>query len=93
MVETFEADSHFRTYNKERDPSFTANCNVLAALLCQPDPDQFASQVLKAVKFLCDHWWSSDGKIDDKWVRITSLTRMLARSPNSSCTLTCTVRI
>ncbi|POS72958.1 ent-kaurene synthase [Diaporthe helianthi] len=67
MLETFEADKHFRTYNKERDPSFTANCNVLAALLCQPDPDQYALQVLKAVSFLCDHWWSSDGRIADKW--------------------------
>ncbi|KAI3396865.1 hypothetical protein diail_11569 [Diaporthe ilicicola] len=67
MLETFEADKYFRTYNKERDPSFTANCNVLAALLCQPDPEQYDLQVLKAVIFLCDHWWSSDGRIADKW--------------------------
>lgn len=75
MLETFEADSHFRTYNKERDPSFSANCNVLAALLCQSDPDQYSSQILKVVRFLCTHWWSSDGRITDKWVRINLLAQ------------------
>jgi len=67
MIEVFEADSHFRTYAGERDPSFTANCNALLALLHQPDVSQHASQVLKISKFLNDYWWNADGRIKDKW--------------------------
>ncbi|KAJ6438808.1 Copalyl diphosphate synthase-like protein [Purpureocillium lavendulum] len=67
MVEVFEADTHFRTYQGERDPSFTTNCNVLQALLHQPDVSVYSSQVLKVAKFLCQHWWTTDGRIKDKW--------------------------
>ncbi|KAJ6438979.1 Copalyl diphosphate synthase-like protein [Purpureocillium lavendulum] len=67
MVEVFEADTHFRTYQGERDPSFTSNCNILQALLHQPDVSAYSSQVLKVAKFLCEHWWTTDGRIKDKW--------------------------
>ncbi|KHN93735.1 terpene synthase family protein [Metarhizium album ARSEF 1941] len=67
MIGTFEADTHFRTYLSERDPSFTANCNVLSALLEQPDVSQYSSQIFKVVNFLCDRWWESDKGIKDKW--------------------------
>lgn len=68
MIEVFETDSHFRTYVGERDPSFTANCNALLALLHQPDVSFYSSQILKVAKFLCDYWWRTDGRIKDKWV-------------------------
>nr|UOW59923.1 SonA [Paraconiothyrium archidendri] len=67
MIKTFEADTHFRTYVGERDPSATANSNALLALLHQPDVSKYSSQILKITKFLSDTWWTSDGKIDDKW--------------------------
>lgn len=68
MIETFEAQTHFRTYASERNPSFTANCNVLSALLAQSEASQYSDQILKIVEFLCNCWWESDGYIKDKWV-------------------------
>ncbi|ROW08497.1 hypothetical protein VMCG_03254 [Cytospora schulzeri] len=67
MIMDFETETHFRTYAKERDPSFSANCNALSALLCQPDVSQYSSQIVKIVQYLCNHWWNSDGKTKDKW--------------------------
>ncbi|KAJ3498469.1 hypothetical protein NLG97_g1096 [Lecanicillium saksenae] len=67
MIESFEAEGHFKTYAFERDPSFSANCNALSALLCQTDVTQYFPQIHKIVRFLCDCWWNSDGKIKDKW--------------------------
>lgn len=67
LVEVFEAPTHFRTYSGERDPSLSANCNALIALL-HSDPASYSSQILKITRFLSDYWWKSDGKIKDKWV-------------------------
>lgn len=67
MLKVFETTTHFRTYTGERDPSLTANCNALSALLKQPDVSSFGSQIQKTTKFLCDYWWHSDGEIEDKW--------------------------
>jgi hypothetical protein len=67
MIKVFEANTHFRTYAGERDPSLTANCNALSALLHQPDVRTYGRQIQKITKFLCDYWWNSDGKIKDKW--------------------------
>jgi aphidicolan-16beta-ol synthase/syn-copalyl-diphosphate synthase len=75
MIQTFEADTHFRTYAGERDPSCTANSNALLALLHQPDVSLYSNQILKITKFLCDYWWTRDGRIEDKWV----CCRMFAR--------------
>lgn len=68
MLRSFEAENHFRTYPGERDPSFSANCNVLIALLHQSDVSRYSTQISKAVKFLCTYWWDSDARIKDKWV-------------------------
>ncbi|KAI0906511.1 aphidicolan-16beta-ol synthase [Ustulina deusta] len=67
LIEVFEAETHFRTYAGERDPSPTANCNALLALLHQPDVSLFSTQIHKVAKFLVDFWWKADGKIVDKW--------------------------
>ncbi|KAI3390347.1 hypothetical protein diail_10006 [Diaporthe ilicicola] len=67
MIKVFEANTHFRTYPGERDPSLTANCNALSALLHQPDVMLYGSQIQKITRFICDYWWQSDGKIKDKW--------------------------
>ncbi|KAL2015848.1 hypothetical protein VTK56DRAFT_4695 [Thermocarpiscus australiensis] len=67
LIEAFEAESYFRTYPSERDPSLSANCNALLALLHQPDPSRHSSQIKKLVKFICHCWWVTDGEIKDKW--------------------------
>lgn len=71
----FEGKTHFRTYQGERDPSFTANCNALLALLSQPDLPALAPQIEKAMTFLCDTWWEADGHIGDKWVSSLSVKK------------------
>lgn len=69
MIKHFECETHFQTYPNERDPSFSANCNALLALLCQADLSTFSAQILKVVHFLSKIWWDTDGPIKDKWVR------------------------
>lgn len=68
MVETFESKSHFITYPGERDPSFTANCNVLLALLASPETSEHVPQIEKAARFLYTYWFESNDQIKDKWV-------------------------
>lgn len=70
MIKAFEAATHFRTYQCERNPSFSANCNALLTILHQPDISLYTPQILKVVNFLCDSWWNTDGAIADKWVRL-----------------------
>ncbi|KAF3385516.1 Phyllocladan-16-alpha-ol synthase [Penicillium rolfsii] len=68
MLAAFEAEHHFKTYPLERDPSFSANCNVLLALLHATDPSQYALQIEKASRFLHKHFRESPGlKVQDKW--------------------------
>ena len=71
MIATFESDSHFRTYVAERNPSFSANCNILKALLYLPNPGCHSREICKAAKFLCDAWYA--GPVKDKWVGIISV--------------------
>ena len=73
LVQEFEASDHFKTYSMERNPSLSANCNVLNALLHTPEPEKYIKQIEKCTSFLCNQWWISDGKIEDKWVRLTSV--------------------
>ncbi|KAI1390886.1 Ent-kaurene synthase [Hypoxylon trugodes] len=67
MIERFETKSHFKTYPSERDPSFSANCNVLLALLHQDVPRDFSTQIASIIEFLCNYWWSAPSNIKDKW--------------------------
>ena len=66
LILEFEADESFRTYATERNRSFSANCNVLMALLCAPNPSRYSSQINKAAGYLCSMWWR--GRVHDKWV-------------------------
>ncbi|KAJ9485074.1 hypothetical protein VN97_g8290 [Penicillium thymicola] len=67
MLKAFEADHHFKTYPHERDPSFSANCNVLLALLYAENVSQYAAQIEKATRFLHMHFRETDLKVRDKW--------------------------
>ena len=55
----------------ERNPSFSANCNILMALLHVQNLENYASQISKAAMFLCDVW--SEEEVKDKWVSKMSL--------------------
>ncbi|PHH92132.1 hypothetical protein CDD83_8805 [Cordyceps sp. RAO-2017] len=78
LVRSFEAGDHFRTYPRERDPSASANCNVLLALLASPDVDRYAAQIEKAARFLCARW--AAGGLRDKWNLATEYADMLLAS-------------
>ncbi|KAJ5753014.1 Phyllocladan-16-alpha-ol synthase [Penicillium odoratum] len=67
MLKAFEADYHFKTYPHERDASFSANCNVLLALLHTHNPSQYEPQIEKATRFLHTHFRESELNVRDKW--------------------------
>ncbi|KAL9122767.1 MAG: hypothetical protein Q9187_000684 [Circinaria calcarea] len=71
MIAEFETETYFKTYIIERNPSFSANCNVLCALLYGPDPNIYADQIFKAASFLCKSWW--EGPLKDKWALVRLL--------------------
>jgi hypothetical protein len=68
LIETFEVEGYFQCFQFERNPSFSANCNVLMAFLTAPDPSKYLSQINKCVRYICHEWWNSDGLLKDKWV-------------------------
>ncbi|PYH91566.1 ent-kaurene synthase [Aspergillus ellipticus CBS 707.79] len=78
LVQYFEATDHFQTYQLERDPSFSANANILLALLIAPDPGAYSQQIEKAVKFMLSRW--EDGALRDKWNLAAEYSEMLLGS-------------
>ena len=71
MIDQFKSENgHFRTYPGERDASFSANCNVLIALLHSPNVEMYSSCISNIATFLSDAWWT--GASRDKWVGVTS---------------------
>ena len=66
LLERFRSkDNHFCTYADERDASFSANCNVLRAILEAPNVDSYVGDIESVANFLCESWWK--GAIRDKW--------------------------
>lgn len=78
LIRNFEGRSHFKTYQLERDPSASANCNVLLALLTSSHVDQYVPQIEKAVRFLCTCW--NANRLQDKWNLAAEYTEMLLAS-------------
>jgi hypothetical protein len=70
MMDKFESRSCFKTYIGERDPSFSANCNILNALLHVSDRVLYRDQIIKILIFICKLW--DAGLVKDKWVCILS---------------------
>ena len=68
MIAAIETITHFKTYQRERNPSFIANCNTLIALLSVPDPSKHSAPIFKATSFICDLWYNGDAT--DKWAYI-----------------------
>ncbi|CAF4038026.1 unnamed protein product [Adineta steineri] len=67
LITIFQVDTHFRCYLEERNPSISANCNVLISLLHVSTPEQYTDQIVKVVTFICEKWWTNDGMLTDKW--------------------------
>ncbi|KAK4234574.1 Copalyl diphosphate synthase [Achaetomium macrosporum] len=65
VIETYEADEHFITYPGERNPSFSANCNVLILLLTRSSYELYIPQIAKAARFLTRS--VLEGHARDKW--------------------------
>jgi hypothetical protein len=68
LIDRFEKDTHFQCFPFERNPSFSANCNVLHSFLYAPDPAKYLSQITKIVRYICYEWWNTDDPVVDKWV-------------------------
>lgn len=66
MISAFEESTRFKTYDCEVNPSFSANCNVLSALVSVETPSQYRSSIAKALGYVCRAW--HDGECGDKWV-------------------------
>ncbi|KAJ6025059.1 Ent-kaurene synthase [Penicillium herquei] len=78
LVKQFEAADHFQTYKLERNPSFSANANILHALLAATKPSMYEPQIEKAVKFMLSIW--DDGALKDKWNLASEYSEMLLSS-------------
>ncbi|KAF7864083.1 hypothetical protein EAF04_007048 [Stromatinia cepivora] len=65
MISQFESTSRFLTYPTERNPSLSANCNILSCLLHLPRPNEYNTQISKVSAFICDTW--DAGLVTDKW--------------------------
>ncbi|OTB18376.1 hypothetical protein K445DRAFT_309112 [Daldinia sp. EC12] len=66
LIEAFESKDNFITYLGERNPSFSANCNVLILLLLREDRAQHLAQIVKATRFLTNEVFR--GSVNEKWV-------------------------
>ncbi|KAH6679215.1 hypothetical protein B0J14DRAFT_614498 [Halenospora varia] len=65
LISSFFNGNHFRTYSAERNPSLSANCNVLSALLHHSGAHLYIPEILSAANFVCSAGVS--GEIRDKW--------------------------
>ncbi|KAF1953773.1 hypothetical protein CC80DRAFT_450268 [Byssothecium circinans] len=75
LIEMFQTADHFRTYRREGSPSFSANCNVLLALLGKAEGRLDQENIEKTLAFLLD--LQESGPIHDKWNMSAQYSRML----------------
>ncbi|KAJ4286478.1 hypothetical protein N0V90_013178 [Kalmusia sp. IMI 367209] len=75
LLETFSSAQNFRTYAHESSPSFSANCNVLIALLHAPDLNAHAPYIRLAIDYLVT--LAEEGLLKDKWNIATTYSWML----------------
>ena len=69
LIKRFEAPEYFKTYAQDKSPTFRTNCHVLKALLdLVPKNSEQMPQVQKTVTFLCNYWWTTNGRIEDQSV-------------------------
>lgn len=69
LIIRYETRDYFKTYTQDRNPSFRTNCHVLKAMLdLLPGNTGQMSQINKVVTFLCNCWWTTNGRIEDHLV-------------------------
>lgn len=71
IVAQFDSTKCLMTFNEERNPSVSANCNALLSLVL--DSEEYQSKeaaIEKVANFVCDCWRSANDFLDDKWVRL-----------------------
>lgn len=79
LIKTFELEEHFLTYLGERNPSFSANCNIAILLLLREDRAQHFPEIAKAIQFLTSQAFR--GYVHEKWVGeplFPALTKILS---------------
>ncbi|TLD24142.1 hypothetical protein PspLS_06363 [Pyricularia sp. CBS 133598] len=59
MIQDYETSNH-------QDGSFSGNCNILLALLHQPNPADYLDQIAKVLELVCTVWWKSNWPMQDK---------------------------
>lgn len=75
LIEMFQTADYFRTYRQEGSPSFSANCNVLLALLGEAEGLLHQENIEKALAFLLE--LEESGPYHDKWNTSAQYSRML----------------
>lgn len=65
MISVFESQTHFKTYTNETTRSFSANCNVVKAILSSGKASHYTPQICKALDYLFRTW--GNGQLKDKW--------------------------
>ncbi|KAF9886600.1 hypothetical protein FE257_011240 [Aspergillus nanangensis] len=75
LIEEFKNHDHFLTYRGERNPSFSANCNILKALLSTANPETYVLEIELALRFL--YKLHGRGELKDKWNSSPQYPRML----------------
>ncbi|KAJ5727077.1 terpenoid cyclases/Protein prenyltransferase [Penicillium malachiteum] len=65
MVTKFRSDPCFKTYEMERNPSLSANCNILLALASSENAKDHMDDIRTVMKYLNTIW--RQGDLRDKW--------------------------
>ncbi|XDG06996.1 hypothetical protein ABKA04_006611 [Annulohypoxylon sp. FPYF3050] len=65
LLKAFDSGHHFKTYRGERNPSFSANCNILTCLMTVKDQIPYGAQIAKTASFLCEQVLG--GSVKEKW--------------------------
>ncbi|KAJ5921344.1 terpenoid cyclases/Protein prenyltransferase [Penicillium verhagenii] len=65
MVTKFRSHPCFKTYEMERNPSLSANCNVLLALVSSDNPGAYVEEITAVLNYLLGAW--KKGNLSDKW--------------------------
>jgi len=74
LIKNYWQGERFMTYQNERDPSFSANCNVLTSLTYPvTNCGAYTTNIEKVTRFLCHAWLSKSDLTIDKWVRLNSI--------------------
>ncbi|KAI9697360.1 MAG: hypothetical protein M1820_007866 [Bogoriella megaspora] len=75
LVSKFDSSSCFRTYSAERNPSLSANCNILNSLLHLNSPELYVTHINRTVEFLSSLWFQN--QLKDKWNHSEHYSTML----------------